>query len=528
MVKITSKDIEALREYLGKLEALEQAKPKNTLTAEEWDEIFKSLFAFGEIPDKYKMRVKEMEIEEKTGLEKVLDDSGNPVLDENGEPRFRHVVYDTPIKRKAYYDVVEEEHDQKITTLNKKYHDIVKKALLFYIQSFEEKPKTTENQTSNIEEIIKELFEDPVIKREIEKEAAAAQKNTLAPLGSLPNGEIIYWLIRTLKSSKGGRMVEQSSGNRHEKITILQKGDSLIFTRENKQTKTTQTIEMKNALKYLGKNKTFIKLLIFSLQKMTAQNFPLEVGFSLQELVDLGMYSTTSNAWRAVKSFYEQQLDTPLSGTVKKGKKTVKEEEGVLFYHRKVDNNFITLYVNENLNTEFIANYFTVFPRFAYALSNNAFSLVWYIFYLARQNSQDIKDKKTFTINLEKVRENLGLPSVEEVKHRKYRDNIIDPIETAIEEIEDALQNVPEAKECSFTITLYGTDTSNIREWLQGYLEIGLKGDFAETFVKLAEKAEQDRKQWERIKKAEQARIAARAEAKEAQDEPKRTTRKHK
>ena len=51
MVKITSKDIEILREYLDKLEVLEQEKPKNILTAEEWDEIFKSLFAFGEVPD---------------------------------------------------------------------------------------------------------------------------------------------------------------------------------------------------------------------------------------------------------------------------------------------------------------------------------------------------------------------------------------------------------------------------------------------------------------------------------------------
>ena len=177
---------------------------------------------------------------------------------------------------------------------------------------------------------------------------------------------------------------------------------------------------------------------------------------------------------------------------------------------------------------EFIANYFTIFPRFAYALSNNAFSLVRYIFFLARQNTQAIKDKGTFAISLEAVRENLGLPAPDEVKNRKYRQYIIEPIETAIEEIEDKLQTVPEAKEYGFTLTPYGTDTSNINEWLQGYLEIGLKGDFAETFIRLATKAEKDRAQWEKVKQAELARIAARAEAKAQADATKSPAKKRK
>ena len=83
---------------------------------------------------------------------------------------------------------------------------------------------------------------------------------------------------------------------------------------------------------------------------------------------------------------------------------------------------------------------------------------------------------------------------------------------------------MPEAKEYGFTITPYTGDTGNIKKWLEGYLEIGLKGDFAETFIRLATKAEKDRAQWEKVKQAELARIAARAEAKEAQEEePKRT-----
>lgn len=513
MVKITSKDIEILREYLDKLEVLEQEKPQNILTAEEWDEIFKSLFAFGEVPDKYKGRVGESEI-----------------LIHSDIVDGKHQYYPEGIKKKAYYDIVEEEYNQRITMLNNEYHDIIRKALQFYIQNLEEKPEQTENQaeewqtTSNI---IAEILENPEVKRVLEKELKAGKFSRIAPLGSLPNGEIIYWLMRTINASKGGRIVQQSTRNRHEEVTVVKKGDSLVFTRSNKETGTSQTIEIKNAYKYLTKtNKSFAKLLLFSLQKMTAQSFPLEVGFSLQELVDLKMYSNTSNALRAVRNFYEQQKETTLGGTVKKGKKLLNDRDSMIFFDFEYDNGFIKLAVNPKLNLDFIANYFTVFPRFAYALNGNAFSLVHYVFFIARQNTQAIKENGTFTISLETIREYLGLPSVDEVKNRKYRQFIIEPIEKAIEETEEALLSVPEAKKYSFTITPYGTDTSNINEWLQGYLEIGLNGNFAETFVKIAEKAEQDRKQWERIKKAELAKIAARTEAKEAQEKPTRKRKK--
>ena len=197
-----------------------------------------------------------------------------------------------------------------------------------------------------------------------------------------------------------------------------------------------------------------------------------------------------------------------------------------MFYHYRLKNGYVTLSVNENFNMEFIANYFTIFPRFAYALSNNAFSLVRYIFFLARQNTQAIKEKGTFTIKLDLIRENLGLPAPEDVKNSKYIQYIIEPIEKAIEETEEALRNVPEAKEYGFTITPYTWDTGNIKKWLEGYLEIGLNGDFAETFIRIATKAEKDRVQWEKVKQAELARIAARAEAKEAQDAPGRNVKR--
>lgn len=476
---ITSKDIEALREYLDKVEALNRETPPAILTHEEWDEAMQIIEATGKIPAKYKGRIAKAD--------------------------------------KGYYDVAEAAHEAKYSALHKEYHDSIIKAILT--------SPAKEGKQVGVIDLIARLLEDPAIKRELEKELKAGQFSELAPLGSIPNGEIINWLFQVINSGKGGRIVAQNPKNRHEKVTVKEDKGALIFTRENKENGTITTVKIKNPDLFFGKNRgekskngrnrIFPKMFSFVLEKMTAQGFPLEVGFSLQELVDLGMYSTTSNALRGVREFITQQTNAQISGTVKKGRKTVKAKESIMFYDMELDNGYVKIMVNEKLNVDFFANYFTVFPRFAYALNINAFSLVRYIFFRARQEKKSIKEKGSFNINLDTVRGALGLPSIEDVNNRKYRQFIIEPIETAIEEIEEALKTVPEAKEYGFTITPHGTDTSNINKWLEGYLEIGLNGDFAETFIRIATKAEDDYKEYQKRKQIELARIAARQEAKE-------------
>lgn len=496
MDKITSKDIDKIREYRDKLEALERERPQYILTPEEWEEAMQGIHKTGNIPEKYEGRIVRNE-------EVVYDD----IVD--GE----HKTFPEGVTKVFYYDVAEAEYDKQYNNLAKEYRDSILKAIQTYFDLREQKTEGEEESISvRITDIIAELLEDPIIRRELEKEAAAAQMDALAPLGSVPNGEILHFLSRVKNKNLKGRAVEASKGNRHEEVTVTQRKNTLTFTR--KTGKETFIVEIENE----KTSKAFPKLMKFSLEKMTAQNFPLEVGFNLQELVDLGIYSDISNARRAFKNFFADQKKTSLKGSIRKGKKTIHEEGGVLFYHYTIDNNFVKLFVNENFNMEFIASYFTIFPRFAYALGSNAFSLVDYIFFLARQHADSIKNKGTFTISLDAVRENLGLPSVDEVKNRKYKEKIIDPIEAAIEEVEKALQNLPEAKDEGFTITPYGTDTSNINEWLNGYLQIGLSGKFAEPFTQLATKTEKDREQWNKLKQKELARIAAKNEAKAAKE----------
>ncbi len=459
------------------LKTITDAELQGMLSRDEWEKAISTIEETGKIPDEYAGRITEVETSK-----------GYKIVKGNHAPGVQ-----TGERIKVYYDTaVLEVLRAHAAELEQLYEDILK----------------AENESNHDIAAI---------------EAAASSERSpaswhLPAIGSVPSGEALNVLFRAITSSKNGRVMHQSSRNRHEKVTVIEDKKKTRIIRENKKAGSSIVVEIDQADKYLGKTgKTFSKILTFTLQQMAMQNFPPEVGFSLQELVDQRMYNNTNNAARAVKDFFAQQKQTTLSGVVKIGKKTIKEEGGVLFYHYNISNGFVRLSVNENFNMEFIASYFTAFPSFAYALSYNAFSLVRYIFFLARQNTRAIKEKGTFTISLDAVRENLGLPSVEEVNNRRYRQLIINPIENAIEEIEEALLNVPEAKDCGFTITPYTEDTGGIYMWLQGYLEIGLKGDFAKTFVHIAETTERKRKNWERVKQSELAKIAARKEAKAAE-----------
>ena len=352
--------------------------------------------------------------------------------------------------------------------------------------------------------------------RSIEKEKRAAQSLILPPLGSAPNGDPLNFLLRVMSGKQ--EYIVDNRADRHTRITKAQKGDTIRITKSNPDKGSQISVEIRNATKHLNKaNKTFIKILFFVLQKMTEQHFPLEVGFSLQELVELEMYSSTKNAWRGVQEFIKQQSDIFLTGILKpKGAQEIeaKGNIGIMFYNASLDNGYVTVYVNGNYNFDFIASAFTVFPRFAYRLKNiNAFNLVAYIFFIARQNTSRIKEKGTFTINLDAVRNRLGLPTPDKVNNRRYRQLIIEPIETAIEDIEEALKTLPEAKECSFTITPVGTDTTSINQWLSGYLEIRLKNDFAEKFVEMATSFETTQRKVERARIKEIARLSAKKEA---------------
>lgn len=451
MKELTSNDIEALKKYLTELEKLEKNKP-DKLTDEEWKNIFSEIFETNKIPKKYVGRIVE-----------------NKVTVYSKRTHGKHIQFPDGIKQTVYYDKKEEEYNAKCNRLHEKYQKHISKVLA-----------NDNSEATNVSETIKKII--------LEKEQSLETK--MYSCVSIPNGEALDFMFKVLKHNKNGEPIESSRKNRHENIIFTKnKAGDVAYTRTNKGQEI--TIKISQWEKHFNNTNTpFIKILLFVLQQMTAQGLPLEFGFSMQKMVDLKMYKNISNASRAIKKFFDQQKEITLSGTVKKGKKIITEEGGILFYHYKIKNGFVTVYVNENFNMEFIANYYTFFPKFAFALSGNAFVLFHYIFSLARQNTKSISEKNTFKISLESVRHRLMLPTAEEVEeqqHRKYKEKIINPIEDAIEKIESELENVPESEKLGLTITPIGIDASNINECLQGHLEIGLNGNFAEIFKKIEE-----------------------------------------
>ena len=296
---------------------------------------------------------------------------------------------------------------------------------------------------------------------------------------TLPSSPVTHLVNQTINAFSAGRPIK---ANRNTDIRYIEKTpDVWSITSENKTSKITLSIDNIGLLK--TNNKGLKKCFAFVLIQCNDQHYASEIGFSLQELIDNGMYSSIRSARRGITENIKKIMSMTFEGNSKKGRKIIQQDAGKLIYHMSIKNNYVTLYLNEKINVEFIAQYFTLLPKFAFALNNNAFSLLEYIFFLARQNTRSIKEKGYFNISLRAVRDYMNLPN--EADTPNHSQLIRNPIETAIEQIEDANNN------SSFTITpVYKDDAKNIKEWLDGYLKVGLADDFAEMFIKIANDTE--------------------------------------
>lgn len=291
---------------------------------------------------------------------------------------------------------------------------------------------------------------------------------------------------RFMLSSKSRNIDIQSSEIEYSDNGVRKKG--LVIKKTNQNIETETILELRDADKVLfnPSNKGFGKLLAFSLQEMTKQSFSPEVRLSLDEMVDLGMYSNRSHARRAVYQFFEQQTSMRIRGIAKVGKRTIREGEGFLFTNiEKSGSKYIDLTVNGKYNLDFISPFFTWFPQRAYKLKSNAFFLTYYLFYLARQHSKEIKDNGFFTISMDAIRQQLQLPDVSESKNRSR--DITEPLEKAIEEINDTFKDLPEGDKFKLKAQ---KKTGDVHKWLKTNVKVELAGQFASHFTEVLEKKE--------------------------------------
>lgn len=274
------------------------------------------------------------------------------------------------------------------------------------------------------------------------------------------------------------------------------------------------TIELADIEKLTGSNKPAKKLFVLSLIKANEQaifNGQLTkdyISFPLQELIDTGFYSTPQSARKGFTAGMDALTSLKIKGHIQQTKKKGSSIDAleVLFTGARIERGQCTIFFNERISWSFIAQYFTILPRYYFRLSNRASDLLYYIFYLARQHTRDIEERGYFTIGFRAIQHRLQLPS--EVGNNNPYKTIKKPIEEAIEELETEHSNLYGNTE--FSLLPVCDDTAPIADYLNnGYLKVGLTGSFAETFIAISKDTA---KQIETAQKR-QARITEKAVA---------------
>lgn len=278
--------------------------------------------------------------------------------------------------------------------------------------------------------------------------------------------------------------------NHNTKYEVMKNddGSKRIISLVNKNTRI--SLEISDIEKITGNNKTAKKLFIFALIKANKQaiyNGELtkdHISFSLKELVEIGFYKALNSARKGFKSGMDTLTSMKIKGSLKKSntKKIEIESLEVLFTGAKINKNQCYIFFNTRINWNFLLQYFTILPKYYFKLSNKASDLIYYIFYLARQNVNNIEKNGYFTISLRAIQHKLQLPN-ENGLNNPQRD-IKDAIENAIEQIEE--EHAKYYKNTELSILPVYNEKDSIIDYLEnGYLKIGLTGNLAKKFIEI-------------------------------------------
>lgn len=305
---------------------------------------------------------------------------------------------------------------------------------------------------------------------------------------SLPTSPAVYGLYELMNAQSKGRtialanvkenestIIGTKTDNRHKTVKYeCGKDNNLVIQQTDSQTGNLLTFEIKNNFQMKGKGVK--KCVTFLFTKSLTGN-SRSFSFDLQDLVNNGMYSDVRNARAGIKNALDTMQGIQISGTVRKGKRIISQEAGILWYHYSIKNNYVTVSVNENINVEFFATYFALIPQYAYTLTSNSFDLCTYIFMLARQNANSIKEKGYFNISMKRICEYLRLPTPEPGKKFRAKQLVIEPIQKAIAEI---IEKSKEQGYNDISIINYSEPYTTYEKWLAGYLQISFTGRIKE------------------------------------------------
>ncbi len=338
----------------------------------------------------------------------------------------------------------------------------------------------------------------------IERSSEQAQK----AFYDMPDSPASHFLIDIL--SAGSCIAEVPSRKKQvshsTKYSVMQKGDKRLVSMENQNGSLTVEIEDISRLVKTGMRFFILSMIKANEQILHDGKISREyITFSLEELIENGMYSSTRSARRGFLAARDALTSLKVRGQIEKGgKKNTIDDLSVLFIRGGIENNQCYLYMNPYVDWNFLAQYFTKIPKYFFCLSDNAARLLYYIFYLARQNTRNIAERGCFTIKFRSIHSLLMLPG--EKGNPKPQETIKIPIEKAICEIETEHSKIYRNQEFSM-LTVYD-EKMKISEYLdEGYLKISMKGAFAADFIAWNSQKEQKTIQTEKRK----ARIAEKA-----------------
>lgn len=360
-----------------------------------------------------------------------------------------------------------------------------------------------------------ELLED---EQEVIIETIAS--NPLSPYAPAPSNYVFPYLTKILNAEG---LPNKSNITRSEKQykRYDEKENEIIYTRENRG----QVIEIgisdpdtfwKNA-KSNNKGRGVKKNFQFVLQKMAQQNYPKDIVIDLKEMVSLKMYSNTDHAFTGLQTMYSQvrRIDIrELFNIVENGTHKKELTGGQLFYHRNRRGDIYTITANDKFPFELFAKQYFLFPLWAYGLDAKSFDIVQYIFFLARQHAQEIANKGKFNISLDQLHNQLQLPLPDECNNQgkqRIRTPILESIAEITKAEAESKENPQTAINGTMGIIIHAPETRNTKEWLTGYIEIKLTGDYITNHKKIAQSKQRQIEAYKAELEKQRARQQAKA-----------------
>ena len=311
---------------------------------------------------------------------------------------------------------------------------------------------------------------------------------------SIPNNKIVsilvkifsnlYELIRLIErenaSHRDGTQWELESVGNHTLLRISKSDLSDIRINISLLWNATSSQSVLNSTK---------KMLLFLLVKMNQQcqhkgtRLRDDISFHLQELVDCGLYASIKSARKGFLAKKEVLSAIQIMGYDKvdgeDGKKTVGiSSPQCPFTDFGISHNLCSVTVNPSMDIAFFCQAYAIVPKGIFGLSNRAFTLLWYLCFLARQNIRKLVADGYFTLNIRTIQALLSLP--DEEGNKDVKRTIKQPVEDAVQEIMEATNGTMESE-------IVKQETA-IKEYLkQGYLKIKPFNSFIEYYQQLFE-----------------------------------------